>query len=136
MATVIIIDDSKTSTKIIRTALESDGLTVIGEAANGEEGFLLYKELHPDIVTMDVTMPIMDGIEALSLIKREDSRAKVIMITAAGQKEKMVEAIKRGADEFILKPFEPSDLINTVHRLLEGEEEEELDLEAMFGGQE
>lgn len=83
---------------------------------NGEDGFLKYKELKPDIVTMDVTMPVMDGVESLSLIKKENPDAKVLMITAAGQKEKMLEAIKRGAEEFIVKPFNSEDILSAVGR--------------------
>lgn len=106
MATILIVDDSRTSRRILRNILESNGHVVVGEATNGEEGYLKYKELKPEVVTMDITMPVMDGVESLSLIKKEDKNAKVIMITAAGQKEKMVEALKRGADEFVTKPFE------------------------------
>lgn len=119
MATVLMVDDSRTSRKILRETLERGGFTIVGEAANGEEGYLKYKELKPDIVTMDITMPTMDGIESLSLIKREDKDAKVIMITAAGQKEKMVEALKRGAEEFIIKPFDEGEVLDTLNRVAE-----------------
>jgi len=133
MATVLIVDDSRTSRKILKTALEKGGFSIVGEAANGEEGYLKYKELHPDIVTMDITMPTMDGIESLSLIKRENSNTKVVMITAAGQKEKMVEALKRGADEFIMKPFDEAEVLETLNRVAEDEDEEgEFDLDDMF----
>jgi two-component system chemotaxis response regulator CheY len=135
MATVLIVDDSRTSRKILRNCLEKDNFTVVGEAGNGEEGYLKYKELKPDIVTMDITMPIMDGIESLSLIKKENKDAKVVMITAAGQKEKMVEAIKRGAEEFIMKPFDETEVLETLNRVAESgdEEEEELNLDELFG---
>lgn len=119
MATVLMIDDSRTSRKILRTALEKGGFTIIGEASNGEEGYLKYKELKPDIVTMDITMPTMDGIECLTLIKKENSEAKVVMITAAGQKEKMVEALKRGAEDFITKPFEEDKVLSTLKHVVE-----------------
>lgn len=133
MATVLIVDDSRTSRKILRAALEKGGFSIIGEAANGEEGYLKYKELHPDIVTMDITMPTMDGIESLSLIKRENKNAKVVMITAAGQKEKMVEALKRGAEEFIMKPFDEPEVLETLNRVAEDENEEgEFNLDDMF----
>lgn len=133
MATVLIVDDSRTSRKILRAALEKGGFSIIGEAANGEEGYLKYKELHPDIVTMDITMPTMDGIESLSLIKREDKNAKVVMITAAGQKEKMVEALKRGAEEFIMKPFDEPEVLETLNRVADDENEEgEFNLDDMF----
>ncbi len=119
MATVLIVDDSRTSRKILRVLLERGGLVIADEAANGEEGFLKYKELKPDLVTMDITMPVMDGIESLSLIKHANPNAKVVMITAAGQKEKMVEALKRGADEFITKPFDETEILNTIKKVLQ-----------------
>ncbi len=119
MATVLIVDDSRTSRKILRGVLEGAGYEIIGEATNGEEGYLKYKELKPDLVTMDITMPTMDGIESLSLIKHADENAKVVMITAAGQKEKMVEALKRGAEEFITKPFVNEDVLATIKRVVQ-----------------
>lgn len=117
MASILIVDDSRTSRRILKSIVESAGHVVIGEAENGEAGYLKYKELSPDIVTMDITMPNMDGIESLSLIKRENENAKVIMITAAGQKEKMVEALKRGADEFVTKPFDQNEICNIIKKL-------------------
>ena len=119
MATVLIVDDSRTSRRILRNLLEENGFNVIGDAENGEQGYLKYKELKPDIVTMDITMPNMDGIESLSLIKRENANGKVVMITAAGQKEKMVDALKRGADEFITKPFDTKEIINVLTKMAE-----------------
>ena len=119
MATVLMVDDSRTSRKILRGVLEQGGFEVIGEACNGEEGYLKYKELKPDIVTMDITMPIMDGIESLSLIKHENENAIVVMITAAGQKEKMVDALKRGAEEFITKPFAETEVLTTLKKITE-----------------
>ena len=119
MATVLMVDDSKTSRKILKAVLEKGGFTVVGEASNGEEGYLKFKELHPDIVTMYITMPAMDGIESLTLIKKESSDVKVVMITAAGQKEKMVDALKRGADEFITKPYDDEKVIDAIRRLVE-----------------
>ncbi len=120
MANILIIDDSRTSRKILKEVLEKPGChTVVGEAANGEEGIALFKELKPDIVTLDITMPVMNGLEALKHIKSEDKEAKVIMITAAGQKEKMVQAIKDGAVDFIAKPFEPEQVLEALERVLE-----------------
>lgn len=119
MATVLMVDDSRTSRKILREILEKGGYEVIGEATNGEEGFLKYKELRPDIVTMDITMPKMDGIESLSLIRKENENARVIMITAAGQKEKMIDAVKRGASEFITKPFDEAEILDALDKLVD-----------------
>ncbi|MBE5824368.1 MAG: response regulator [Butyrivibrio sp.] len=104
-SSVLIVDDSRTSRRILKDILESEGFKVAGEAINGKEGVAYYVKFKPDIVTMDITMPEMDGIEALRQIKRENPDAKVIMITAAGQKDKMMEAVKLGAAEFISKPF-------------------------------
>ena len=118
MATVLIVDDSRTSRKLLRNVLERGGFVITGEAVNGEEGYLKYKELKPDLVTMDITMPTMDGIESLSLIKHENEKAKVVMITAAGQKEKMVDALKRGADDFITKPFDETEILATLKRVM------------------
>lgn len=119
MANILIVDDSRTSRKILRKILETAGHTIVGEANNGEEGYIQFRDLKPDIVTMDITMPTMDGIEALQLIKRLDENAKVVMITALGQKEKMVQAIKLGASEFITKPFEDADVVNAISKVLE-----------------
>ncbi|MDE6015103.1 MAG: response regulator [Acetatifactor sp.] len=117
MADIMIVDDSRTSRKILREILERNGHTVVAEAVNGEDGYLKYKELSPDIVTMDITMPQMDGVECLSLIKKVNPEAKVLMITAAGQKEKMLESIKRGAEEFIVKPFNEAEILAALERL-------------------
>ena len=118
MATVLMVDDSRTSRKMLRAVLERGNFEIIGEAVNGEEGYLKYKELRPDLVTMDITMPTMDGIESLTLINHADANAKVVMITAAGQKEKMVEALKRGAEEFITKPFDETEVLNTLNKVI------------------
>ena len=118
MTTVLMVDDSRTSRKILRAVLERGHFEIIGEASNGEEGYIKYKELQPDLVTMDITMPTMDGIESLTLIKGTNADAKVVMITAAGQKEKMVEALKRGAEEFITKPFDDNEVLNTLRKVV------------------
>lgn len=112
--TVLVVDDSKTSRKILSDVLTRMGLEVIGEAVNGEEGFLKYKELRPDIVTMDITMPVMNGLESLLLIKHEDANAKVVMITAAGQKNNLMQAVKAGAEEFLTKPLEEEEIRRVI----------------------
>ena len=112
--TVLVVDDSKTSRKMLTDVLTRMGLEVIGEAVNGEEGFLKYKELRPDIVTMDITMPVMNGLESLLLIKHEDENAKVVMITAAGQKNNLMQAVKAGAEEFLTKPLEESEIRRVI----------------------
>ena len=112
--TVLVVDDSKTSRKMLSDVLNRMGLEVIGEAVNGEEGFLKYKELRPDIVTMDITMPVMNGLESLLLIKHEDENAKVVMITAAGQKNNLMQAVKAGAEEFLTKPLEEEEIRRVI----------------------
>lgn len=118
MARILVVDDSKTSRKILKGILEENGHEVIGEAVNGEEGLAKYKELKPDITTMDITMPVLDGMEALKQIMEYDKNAKVVMVTAAGQKVKMVDAIKYGAIEFLAKPFESSQIITIISKIL------------------
>lgn len=115
---VLIVDDSRTSRKILRTVLEEAGYNVVDEALNGAEGVEKYKQLKPDLCTMDITMPVMDGIEALKEIRAFDDTAKVVMLTAAGQQSKIVEAVKSGAAEFITKPFEKDEVIRTLSEIL------------------
>lgn len=117
--TVLVVDDSKTSRKMLSDVLTRMGLEVIGEAVNGEEGFLKYKELRPDIVTMDITMPVMNGLESLLLIKHEDENAKVVMITAAGQKNNLMQAVKAGAEEFLTKPLEEEEIRRVIGEIAE-----------------
>jgi two-component system chemotaxis response regulator CheY len=118
MATVLIVDDSKTSRRILGDVLKNMGLEVVGEAVNGEEGFLKYKELRPDLVTMDITMPVMSGLESLLLIKHEDENARVVMITAAGQKNNLMQAMKAGAEEFLTKPLEEAEIRRVIGELV------------------
>lgn len=118
MARILIVDDSRTSRRFLKGILEEAGHEIIGEAANGDEGYIKYKELKPDVVTMDITMPVTDGIQALQLIRHLDEEAHVVMVTAAGQKEKMMQAIKAGAEEFITKPFEPEEVVEVIGRIL------------------
>lgn len=118
MAKILIVDDSRTSRKILKAILESEGYEVIGEATNGLEGYDRYVELRPDIVTMDITMPVLDGIESLKKIKSGYPDAKVVMVTAAGQKTKMVEAVQNGASEFVSKPFETQQLKSVIDSVM------------------
>ena len=118
MANILIVDDSRTSRKILKGILEGEGYEVVGEATNGQEGYDRYVEMKPDVVTMDITMPVLDGIEALKKIKSEYPDAKVVMVTAAGQKTKMVEAVQNGASEFVSKPFEPEQLKKIIDKVI------------------
>lgn len=116
MKSVLIVDDSRTSRRILRDILERAGYNIVGEAVDGREGFDEFVKLNPDIVTMDITMPVVDGLESLKLIKKNNPDAKVVMITAAGQKEKMMEAVKLGATEFVAKPFVEETVIDALSR--------------------
>lgn len=118
MANILIVDDSRTSRKILRTLLEENGHTVVGEGKDGEEGVALAKELNPDVITLDITMPVLDGIGALERIKQDNPNAKVVMVTAAGQKDKIVSAVKLGASEFVSKPYEPNLLLATINSVM------------------
>lgn len=118
MARILIVDDSRTSRRMLANILQSYGHEIVGEAKNGEEGIQMYRDLKPDIVTLDITMPEKDGLQALDVIVDEDPDANAIMVTAAGQKEKMVEAIKRGALEFLQKPFDPDQIQSVIESLL------------------
>lgn len=119
MSRILIVDDSRMSRRMLRSILEGIGYEIAGEATDGEEGFALYKELKPDAVTMDITMPQKDGISCLKDIKEFDPNAKVVMVTAAGQSNKLMEAIKSGAKEFICKPYEPEQVINAMKEVLQ-----------------
>lgn len=116
--TVVIVDDSKLSRKVLREMLEEEGYAVIAEATDGEEGIAAYLQFKPDIVTMDITMPNMNGMESLKEILYMDKHAKVVMISAAGQQKKIIEALKIGAQRFITKPFEKEDVISCMDSLM------------------
>lgn len=121
MARILIVDDSRTSRKILRSVFEQNGFEVAGEAVDGQEGISLYKELKPDAVSMDITMPVMDGLSALHEIMEIDPKACVVMVTSAGQKSKMTAAVKYGAREFITKPFIDTDVVEVFKKVLNGE---------------
>ncbi|WP_315068191.1 response regulator [uncultured Clostridium sp.] len=116
MKRILIVDDAGFMRLALKDMLKKNGYDVLGEAENGARAIELYKELQPDIVTMDITMPVMDGIEALTKIKELDSKAIVIMVSAMGQEEKIKEAIFAGAKGFIIKPFEEAYLLKTLSK--------------------
>ncbi len=117
MKKVLIVDDAMVMRMMLRDILEKNGFEVVGEAKDGFEGEKMYQELKPDVVTMDISMPQCDGIQSVKLIKKNDPGAKIIMISALGQKEQVLEAIKSGAKDFIVKPFEESNVLNTIKRI-------------------
>ena len=118
MANILVVDDSRTSRKMLKELLTEMGHTIVGEAVNGEDGFMKYKELNPDLVTLDITMPKIDGIQALQLIRKYNPDANAVMITAAGQREKMVQAVKYGASEFITKPYEKEEVAKILSKII------------------
>lgn len=117
MAKILIVDDSRTSRKMLRNILETNGHEIIDEAVNGQEGVQKFQALKPDVVTLDITMPVVDGVEALKMIKALDPESKVVMVTAAGQKNKMIECIKAGANEFLTKPFEQQEIVDVINKM-------------------
>jgi len=117
MRKALVVDDSAFMRLSMKTILERNGYEVVGEAENGRIGVFRYKELQPDFVTMDVTMPEMDGLEALQEIKKTDPEAVVVMVTAMGQEAMVREAIMSGAKGFVVKPIVEEVLINAVKKL-------------------
>ena len=105
MAKILIVDDSRTSRRMLKNILENSGQEIIGEASNGQEGFEQYIELQPDIITLDITMPVLDGLGTLRKIMEHDPEGK------------MVEAIKLCASEFIQKPYEPAQITSVISNL-------------------
>lgn len=115
---VLIVDDSQFMRIIISNILQNHGIEVAGEASDGEEAVIKYQQLNPSIVTMDLTMKGVSGIEAVEDIMKLDPNARIIVCSAMGQKAVVSEAIKAGAKGFIIKPFEETDMINEVKRVM------------------
>ena len=114
---ILVVDDEVAIGDILRINLEKEGYAV-AVATDGEEGIAAYLQFKPDVVTMDITMPNMNGIESLKEILRMDRKAKIVMISAAGQQKRIIEAIKLGAKRFITKPFEEEDVISCMDSLI------------------
>ncbi|SMB82249.1 two-component system, chemotaxis family, response regulator CheY [Desulfonispora thiosulfatigenes DSM 11270] len=115
---ILIVDDAAFMRMMIKDMLTKGGFEVVGEAENGVKAVELYQELKPDLVTMDITMPEKDGIEAVKEIKQIDPNAKVIMCSAMGQQMMVMEAIQAGAKDFIVKPFQQDRVVQAVEKLL------------------
>jgi len=111
---VILVDDLSFMRDAIRNIVKDTNIHILGEAENGAEAVSLYKDLNPDVVLMDITMPVMDGLESLRLIKKYDPRARVLMCSALGQQKYIIKAIQYGARDFILKPFLPERIISAI----------------------
>lgn len=116
--TVLIVDDAVFMRTMIGDILKQAGFDVVGEAASGAEAVEKYKDLQPDLVTMDIVMPDMGGIDAVKEIMKEDPEARILMCSAMGQQGLVVEAIQAGARDFVVKPFQPSRVLEAVQRLL------------------
>lgn len=115
---VLIVDDAAFMRMMIKDILTKSGYNVVGEAENGAKAVEKYNELKPDLVLMDITMPEMDGIQALKAIKGADGGAKVIMCSAMGQQAMVIESIQSGAKDFIVKPFQADRVIEAVQKVL------------------
>ena len=118
MSNILIVDDATFMRTMLRGILEKTGHTIIGEAADGNEAINKYKQLRPDLVTLDITMPDADGITALKGIRQIDENAICIMCSAMGQQAMVIEAIQNGAKDFIVKPFQPDRVATAVNNVL------------------
>lgn len=118
MARVLIVDDAAFMRMMIKDILEKNGFEILGEANNGLKAVELYKKDKPDVVTMDITMPDMDGIEAVKAIKAFDPSAKIIMCSAMGQQTMVMDAIRAGARDFIVKPFQPDRVLEAIRKVV------------------
>ena len=114
---ILIVDDAMFMRMMLKDILSKNGYEVVGEAANGKEAIDKYIELRPDLVLLDITMPEMDGIEALKKIKISEPKAKIIMCSAMGQQNMVIEAIQNGALDFIVKPFQQNRVLESLRRV-------------------
>ncbi|MBO0996870.1 MULTISPECIES: response regulator [Bacillaceae] len=115
---ILIVDDAAFMRMMIKDILSKNGFEIVGEAADGAQAVDKYKETLPDLVTMDITMPEMDGITALKEIKKVNPQAKVIMCSAMGQQAMVIDAIQAGAKDFIVKPFQADRVLEAINKAL------------------
>lgn len=120
MKKIMIVDDSLMIRINLKKAFENSGYQVVAEATNGQEAVSKYLQNQPDLVTMDITMPVMDGITALEQIRRLDANACVVMISALGQEIKIIEALNKGARHYIVKPFKEADVLKKIEDIFLG----------------
>ncbi len=116
---VMAVDDSPITRKMIKKALAPEGFEIIGEAGNGKEAIDLYAQIKPDIITMDVTMPIMDGLDAAMAIKKINPAQRIIMLSAMSDNDILADAHARGIDDFCSKPFKPEEIVSRVLEVLQ-----------------
>lgn len=117
MVRVMVVDDAMFMRKMLTDIFEKNGHKVVCEAANGEEAISQYMMHKPDLVTMDITMPVMDGIEAVKGIRASDPEAVIFMCSAMGQQGMVIEAIKAGAKDFIVKPFDGIRVMESINKV-------------------
>lgn len=115
---VLVVDDAAFMRMMIKDILRKGGYEVVGEAEDGSKAVEKYKELRPDLVTMDITMPDMDGITAVKEIRKLDGSAQIIMCSAMGQQAMVIDAIQAGAKDFVVKPFQPERVLEAVRKVL------------------
>lgn len=115
---VLIVDDAAFMRMMIKNILGKAGYEIVGEAENGAQAVSKFKELQPDLITMDITMPEMDGITAVKEIMKMDTAAKIIMCSAMGQQAMVIDAIQAGAKDFIVKPFQPNRVLEAVQKVV------------------
>jgi two-component system chemotaxis response regulator CheY len=118
MARVLVVDDAAFMRKMVTDALTGGGHEIVGEAGNGDEAVARYQELRPEVMTLDITMPEKDGLTALKEIIALDPGAKVVMCSALGQESKVLESIKLGAKDFVVKPFQPDRVLSAIDKAL------------------
>lgn len=118
MARVLVVDDAAFMRKVLTDALAQGGHDVVGEAANGVEAVAQFQALNPDVTTLDITMPEKDGLEALREILASNPGARVVMCSALGQESKVLESIKCGAKDFVVKPFQAERVLEAVGKAL------------------
>jgi two-component system chemotaxis response regulator CheY len=123
MKRILIVDDSLIVRMNLKKIFENQGFQVVGEAVNGQDAVDKYKALQPDLVTMDITMPVMDGITAMQKIRMADPFAQVVMISALGQEVKIIEAMNKGARHYIVKPVQENNVIRIIDQVLSSCEE-------------
>ena len=114
---LLVVDDAMFMRRMLSDILEKGGHTICGEASTGKEAIERYKELKPDLVTMDIIMPDMSGIEAVKEIMKIDTNAKILMVSAMGQQALVLEAVQSGALDYIVKPFQPSRVLESIERV-------------------
>ena len=118
--TVLIVDDVSYVRKTLKQILIARGFRVVGEAENGEEAIKLYQETRPDLVTMDLAMPVLNGVDATREILKFDPEARVIVLSAMMQENLVADAVIAGAKDYILKPFQTDEVMKVIHQVIQG----------------